>query len=68
MSSSTLVHVIKKGGGGQPFCGSRVGPEQRFQFCSAGINFWFVECKRCHHKIAKVRDALETLITEAGEL
>ena len=41
---STRVHIVVRG---KPACGARLGPNQVFQWCSAGIRFEMLECKRC---------------------
>lgn len=41
---ATKVHAARDG---KPICGARVGPTQAFQWCAAGVQRDYLECKRC---------------------
>lgn len=45
-SSSSKVHLVSKATG-KPVCGSRLSARQVYQFCAAGANFNYLECKHC---------------------
>ncbi len=49
-SRTTLVHIVDNG---RPICGSRVGPDQQFQWCAGGVRLEYVECARCIKRLAR---------------
>jgi len=46
------VHVVDRKG--KPICGSKMGKESLFQFCSYGIWFDKIECQHCRRVSAKL--------------
>ena len=45
-SRSTMVHLRNRENG-RPVCGSIPGKKQEFQWCAAGINWMYLECRKC---------------------
>ena len=41
----TKVHIVR--GNDKPVCGSRIGDNMEFQWCSMGIYMPYVECEHC---------------------
>ena len=44
----TKVHVVSHN---KPICGIKIGARMKFQWCSHGINFEYLTCKRCERAL-----------------
>lgn len=43
------VHIVNADTG-KPICSQPIHPDAEFQWCAAGANFEYVECKRCSQR------------------
>ncbi len=44
------VHIVEQD---KPACGVRIGPKAEYQWCANGVNFAYLDCKRCIKKYRK---------------
>lgn len=49
------VHVALDG---KPRCGTRVSPRAEYQWCSGGVNWEYLECKRCKSQVRRDHEAV----------
>ena len=56
---STKVHICMRR---RPVCGTRMGPNQQFQFCATGMYMPYVECKRCQKRFEDIGGIFDKVV------